>query len=449
MKQWFLVFVWICIAISLGYAQEIKNFEDDAPNSNPIKIIYLAKDGQPESQHGIAPKPVDHFRVCAVQPPAIPTKLTGGIQAQQFNWLLKHGLITERSLFEATQISEDQIVKADILGIAKPFGMPESIDWDGMQVNEIISWNIDTAIRILKYASEMDIDIVVFSELYPVPFFPSFAVRDKEILQVFCFDKDVSKHEELSRLIKAGQEYGVTFSIGVPIQEDGKIYNSNLWIHNGEVVHRYNKTNIPGAKLDPQKMNGKYQRFTREYELFTPGSTESEPAVVEIQGKMVMLSSLICHDRRYDATRAMEEIGERVVINELKKKYPDKADIENIPAIVAVPYITPRTIFPPNPQLDARAYRDHYHALEAISMNGALVLASTRAEEDLGTELMGGTAIFSPAFQSSISIDNNRAALIIIDVTFGEQNFASRRAIKWQMNSFNSIPVIKTFLDFQ
>ncbi|NEX15891.1 MAG: hypothetical protein C1943_04430 [Halochromatium sp.] len=340
MRQLFFIVMWICIAIPPGHAQEIKNSEDDAPNSTPLKIIYLAKDGQPESQHGIAPKPVGHFRVCAVQPPAIPTKLTGGIQAQQFNWLLKHGLVTERSLFDATQISEDQIVKADILGISKPFGMPKSIKWGGMQVNDIVSWNINTAIRILKYASEMHIDVVVFSELYPVPFFPSFALRDKEIQKLFCFNKNVSKNKELARLIKAGQEYGVTFSIGVPIEEDGKIYNSNLWVHNGEVVHRYNKTNIPGAKFDPQKMNGKYQRFTREYELFTPGKAESKPVVVEIQGKMVMLSSLICHDRRYDATRAMEETGERVVINELKKKYPDKLNIENIPAIVAVPYIT-------------------------------------------------------------------------------------------------------------
>lgn len=409
------------------------------------RIVYLDEEGGKNA----APKKAEgHFRVCAVQTPQIPKDLTGGINAQQFNWLLKHNLVTEGSAFKPVKLSKEQLSKADNLGVPRPSGMPDEIAWAGIKAADIIKWNVDGAIDVLKRASEMEIDFVAFSELYPVPFFPSLAVRDKELLKPFCFDAGLRHNEEMKRLLEAGKSYGVTFSVGVPVLEDGKMFNSNYWVHKGEVVHRYDKTNIPGAREDPQQATGDYQKFTREFGLFTPNSSEIRPAVVEVRGKRVMLGSIICHDRRYDVTRGAEETAQRNALADLKKEFPDAPDIENVPAIVSIPYITPRTIFPPNPKIDAQAYRDHYHGLEAVSMNGAVVLSSTRANEDLGTELMGGTAIFTPAGGDFISLENTRPAMLIKDIPFADGAFASRRAIKWQMNSFNAVPAVKTFLRF-
>lgn len=409
---------------------------------NKPGIVYLTEDG---GKPGVPKRPEGYFRVCAVQTPQIPKELTGGINAQQFNWLLKHGLVTEKSAFEPVKLSKERIAKADILGVPRPAGMPEEINWTGIKTEAVINWNIDRAVDMLKRASEMEIDFVAFSELYPVPFFPSLAVRNKELLKPFCFDGELSSSGEMKRLLEAGKRYGVTFSVGVPVLEDGKIFNSNYWVHGGEVVHRYDKTNIPGARDDPQRAKGDYQKFTREYGLFTPNDSIVRPAVVEIRGKRVMLSSIICHDRRYDVTRGAEEVAQRKALVDLKKKFPNDPDIENVPAIVSIPYITPRTIFPPNPKIDAQAYHDHYHGLEAVAMNGAVVLSSTRANEDLGTELMGGAAIFTPTGGDFISLENTKPAMLIKDISFDGGAFAARRAIKWQMNSFNAVPAVKTF----
>jgi len=409
------------------------------------QVLYLDEGNlQPLDQ-----RPADALRVCSVQTPTIPSELTGGVNAQQFNWLRRHGLISEEAIFQPVRLTKEQIDKADNLGIGRPPGMPDQIDWKGMKPREIIDWNIDRAIDILKRAEENQIDVVTFSELYPTPFFPSFAIRNKDLMKPFCVGPDLAADPSMKRLLDASKECGVTFSMGAAVAEGDKLYNANFWIQNGEVVNRYDKTNIPGARQDPQQDPSGFQRFTREFGVFEPSSSPVEPKVVEIRGHKVMLSSLICHDRRYDITRGTEEIAERKVLDQLESRSPQDAKIENMPAIVAIPFVTPRAIFPPDPKIDAQAYQDHYLGLQVVANNGALVLSSTRAGDDLGTELMGGSAVFAPTNGDSVTVENNRPAMVVKDISLEDKAFASRRAIKWQQNPYNPVPAMKTFQDYK
>ena len=409
------------------------------------RVMYLDEQRPP----ALEPQAPNALRVCSVQTPTIPLGLTGGIQAQQFNWLLKHGLIREESMFEAVDLTAQQIQRGDTQGVARPAGMPEEIHWKGMRPRAIIDWNVDQAIDILRLAAENHVDVLAFSELYPVPFFPSFAVRDRALMKRFCLEPDLSRDPGMKRLLEASERYDVTFSMGVAVAEGTRFYNANFWVQRGRIIHRYDKTNIPGAPQDPQVAPHGFQRFTREHGIFEPGHSAIEPKVVKIRGHQVMLSALICHDRRYDITRGTEEVAERKVLDTLESQAPQDKSLENMPAIVAIPFITPRSIFPPDPKIDAQAYQDHFLGLQVVANNGALVLSSTRAGDDLGTELMGGSAVLAPTCGDTLALENNRPALLIKDVSLDDPAFASRRAIKWQQNPYNPVPALKTFRDYK
>ncbi|TWT05977.1 N-carbamoyl-D-amino-acid hydrolase [Reyranella sp. CPCC 100927] len=156
---------------------------------------------------------------------------------------------------------------------------------------------VERLIALLRDASRMGCELVVFPELALTTFFPRWWMEDQAEIDAF-FEREMPGNET-APLFTEAKRLGLGFCLGYAelAHEDGRIRHFNTAIlveRDGRIVGKYRKVHLPGhAEHEPQR---KFQHLEKRY--FEPGNL-GFPVFRAFGGIMGMC---ICNDRRWPET---------------------------------------------------------------------------------------------------------------------------------------------------
>ena len=162
---------------------------------------------------------------------------------------------------------------------------------DFFQVGDIQA-NARKIIDMTLAASAEGADLVVFPELALVGYPPEDLLHRRGFLQ----QSDRACQAIMQELKTTIGDTGLIF--GLPIEEDGVLYNAAVYLQHGEIQQRYFKQSLPNYSVFDEKR------------YFSPGSA---PAVIELKGHKIGI--LICEDVwQADIVEQVKREGARAII---------------------------------------------------------------------------------------------------------------------------------------
>lgn len=227
-------------------------------------------------------------------------------------------------------------------------------------------------IALLREAHARKAELVVFPELALTSFFPRWYIKDEAELDSFY--EQSMPNVDTQPLFDVARQLGVGFYLGYaeltrdPATGTHRFNTSILVDRAGNVVGKYRKVHLPGhAEYDRKRP---FQHLEKRY--FEPGDF-GFPVWRTMGGLMGMC---ICNDRRWPETwRCMGLQG-----------------VE----LVALGYNTPtqNAVAPESEHL--RMFHNHLSMQAGAYQNATWVVASAKAGNEEGVDMMGGSCIIAP-----------------------------------------------------
>ncbi|MBT4097794.1 MAG: N-carbamoyl-D-amino-acid hydrolase [Gemmatimonadetes bacterium] len=233
---------------------------------------------------------------------------------------------------------------------------------------------IERLIVMLRQAAEAGCDLVVFTEVALVPFFPHWHITDVGALDAY-FEQQMPG-PQTQPLFDEAARLGVGFHLGFAelTTEDGEIrrYNSSILVSaEGRIIGKYRKIHLPG--YDSYQPGQPFQNLEKLY--FRVGDL-GFPTWRAFGGVVGMM---ICNDRRWpESYRMLALRGAELIV---------------------MGYNTP-VHNPANPSSDHLAgFHNHLSLAAGAYQNAAWVVAVAKAGIEEGVEQIGGTCVVAPTGQ--------------------------------------------------
>ena len=156
-------------------------------------------------------------------------------------------------------------------------------------VGDIVG-NVEKMIAAADVAcTQRQADVIVFSELSLTGYSPEDLLLRKDFLD--AADQGVERLRQYSS--------NIAMIVGAPVRQQGKLYNSALYLVGGEIVARYDKMTLPNHEVFD------------EARYFSAGL---KPCVVDLGG--VQAGLIICEDIwRPEPVAAAQAAGAQLIIN--------------------------------------------------------------------------------------------------------------------------------------
>ena len=232
---------------------------------------------------------------------------------------------------------------------------------------------IDRLMALMMQAKDQGCQFVVFPETALTTFFPRWYMEDQaEVDQYF---DDAMPNNLTQPLFDFAAENGIGFYLGYGEKciEDGETHRYNTAIlvdQSGAIVGKYRKVHLPGhSEYDTSR---KWQHLEKRY--FEVGNL-GFPVWETMGGRFGMC---ICNDRRWPET--FRVMGLQQV------------------ELVALGYNTPvLNSMSDEEGADLRMFHNHLSLQAGAYQNSTYVVASAKAGNEDGFEMMGGSAIVAPS----------------------------------------------------
>lgn len=180
------------------------------------------------------------------------------------------------------------------------------------------SETVQRLVKLLRGASEKNVQLVVFPECTLTTFFPRHLIKDQaELDTYFEHGEDITTSQDVKPLFDEAVKLGIDFVLGYAERTpNGTGYNTSVYFSasEGKVLSKYRKVHLPGTVepfADPEAVNQLEKRY------FTPGDLGFKafraPGLVANAAKKGTLKDgestvgkgdpifgmLICNDRRW------------------------------------------------------------------------------------------------------------------------------------------------------
>jgi N-carbamoyl-D-amino-acid hydrolase len=221
---------------------------------------------------------------------------------------------------------------------------------------------------LMRQAASRGASLVVFPELALTTFFPRWALKHpKETSRYF---ETEMPSPEVEPLFATARSSGIGFYLGyAEATRGGRYFNTSILVDDtGDIVGKYRKIHLPGhAEPEPWRP---FQHLEKAY--FEKGDL-GFPVFEAMQARIGMC---LCNDRRWPETWRMLGL--------------DRAEL------VLLGYNTP-VHYPPAPEHDHLQYFHNALSLQAGAyQNGLWVVATAKAGQEDGCDLIGGSMIVAP-----------------------------------------------------
>lgn len=272
---------------------------------------------------------------------------------------------------------------------------------------------VERLIAMLRQGAEAGCDLIVFTEVALVPFFPHWHMTDEEEIDAY-FEHEMPGPDS-QPLFDEAARLGVGFHLGYAelTAEEGEIrhYNSSVLVGpDGRIIGKYRKIHLPG--YDRFQRGQPFQNLEKLY--FRVGDLGFR--TWEAFGGTVGM--MICNDRRWpESYRMLALRGAELIL---------------------IGYNTP-VHNPANPANDHLAgFHNHLSLQAGAYQNAAWVVAVAKAGTEEGVEQIGGSCVVAPTGQIIAQATTLEDELIIArcDLDLVQQlrrstlNFAAHRRIE-------------------
>src|SRR3712207_3302581 len=139
------------------------------------------------------------------------------------------------------------------------------------------TFNVDRTLELLERAEAAKVALLAFPELG----ISAYAIDDL-LLQDALLE---AVHAQIGRLLESSRKRDVTFVVGAPLMDGGRLYNCAVVIHRGEVLGVVPKIHLPN-----------YREFY-ERRWFTSGA-EVYQREIEVAGRLVPFGRDLLLDRK-------------------------------------------------------------------------------------------------------------------------------------------------------
>lgn len=227
-------------------------------------------------------------------------------------------------------------------------------------------------IGLLRQGHEAGCDLVVFTEVALVPFFPHWQMTDEGEIDAY-FEREMPG-PETQPLFDEAARLGVGFHLGYAelAAEDGEIrrYNTSVLVgRDGRILGRYRKIHLPG--YDAYQRSQPFQNLEKLYFSVGDLGFRTWRAFGTVVGLM------ICNDRRWPESFRVLALGGA--------------------ELILLGYNTP-VHNPANPGADHLAGFHNQLCLQAGAyQNSCWVVAVAKAGTEEGVEQIGGSCIVAPS----------------------------------------------------
>ncbi len=249
---------------------------------------------------------------------------------------------------------------------------------------------------LMAQARDRGCGFVTFPETALTTFFPRWYMEDQEEVDRY-FDDEMPN--DLTRPLfefSAAHQIGFYLGYGEKCVEDGETHRYNTAIlvdRSGTIVGKYRKIHLPGhSEYDT---NRKWQHLEKRY--FEVGNL-GFPVWETMGGRFGMC---ICNDRRWPET--FRVMGLQKV------------------ELVALGYNTPvLNSMTDQESADLRMFHNHLSLQAGAYQNSTFVVASAKAGNEDGFEMMGGSAIVAPTGEIMALAETVEDELIWADCDFDQ-----------------------------
>ncbi|MBU09409.1 MAG: N-carbamoyl-D-amino-acid hydrolase [Gemmatimonadetes bacterium] len=233
---------------------------------------------------------------------------------------------------------------------------------------------IERLIDLMRQGAEAGCDLIVFTEVALVPFFPHWHMTDES--QIDAYFEHEMPSPETQPLFDEAARLGVGFHLGFAelTAEEGEIrrYNSSVLVGaDGRIIGKYRKIHLPG--YDRYQPGQPFQNLEKLY--FRVGDL-GFPTWRAFGGTVGMM---ICNDRRWpESYRMLALRGAELIV---------------------MGYNTP-VHNPANPASGHLAgFHNHLSLQAGAYQNAVWVVAVAKAGVEEGVEQIGGTCVVAPTGQ--------------------------------------------------
>jgi predicted amidohydrolase len=257
-------------------------------------------------------------------------------------------------------------------------------------------------IKLLRSASKLDAQLVLFPETAFTTFFPRHLISDqKELDSYFEHADDLPGSANTKPLFDEAKKLGVDISVGFAERTaDGKGYNTSVYYSasKGEVIAKYRKVHLPGTKEpfeNPDAVNQLEKRYFEPGNLgfkafripdLIPDAQKKGSEKVEAGKGDPIMGMMICNDRRWaEGWRCYGLQGVEVVLCGY-----------NTAGFAPDLWGTRKPMTPEEAEIDAVFH--HKLVMQSNSyMNSCFSVSAAKAGmEDGKYDLIGGSCITSP-----------------------------------------------------
>ncbi|MDP6708067.1 MAG: N-carbamoyl-D-amino-acid hydrolase [Alphaproteobacteria bacterium] len=228
-------------------------------------------------------------------------------------------------------------------------------------------------VELLREAHSRGARLVVFPELALTTFFPRWLIEDEAELDSF-YETEMPSNQT-APLFEEAKRLGVGFHLGyaelfTDAEGRKRRFNTAILVNQqAEIVGKYRKVHLPGhAEYDPSRP---WQHLEKGY--FEPGDL-GFPVWRTMGGIMGLC---ICNDRRWPETWRVMGLQ----------------DVE----LVMLGYNTPVGNAVAQESEHLRMFHNHMSMQAGAYQNGTWAVGTARAGLEGGCDMMGGSAIVSPA----------------------------------------------------
>lgn len=233
---------------------------------------------------------------------------------------------------------------------------------------------VQRLLAMMQQGADMGCDLVVFTEVALVPFFPHWHMTDEEEIDAW-FEREMPG-PDTQPLFDEARRLGIGFHLGFAelVAEEGEIrrYNAAVLVGpDGSIIGHYRKIHLPG--YDRYQRGQPFQNLEKLY--FRVGNL-GFPTWKAFGGVVGMM---ICNDRRWpESYRVLALQGAELIL---------------------LGYNTP-VHNPANPGGDHLApFHNHLSLQAGAYQNSCWVVAVAKAGIEEGVEQIGGTCIVAPSGQ--------------------------------------------------
>lgn len=267
---------------------------------------------------------------------------------------------------------------------------------------------VERLLEMLRQGHAQGCELVVFTEVALVPFFPHWHMTDEEEIDAW-FEREMPS-PETQPLFDEARRLGIGFHLGYAelAAEEGEIrrYNASVLVGpDGAIIGHYRKIHLPG--YDRYQPGQPFQNLEKLYFRVGNLGFRTWRAFGGVVGMM------ICNDRRWpESYRELALQGAELIV---------------------MGYNTPLHN-PARPETDHLApFHNHLSLQAGAYQNNCWVVAVAKAGIEEGVEQIGGTCIVSPAGQIVAQATTMGDELVVAQCDLdkaGAGHFAGNRRIE-------------------